>query len=246
MKHKIYLFIGLLVLTLSFGSFERVFACSCEKETPCNTFQTADVVFVGKVIEIKKEAELAFGVYLEVSEAFKGVKVGEIIKIMSVQNNGGGCGYKFEKDEGYLVFSKNVTNRDGIKGFWTYQCSGTRSLEYAEDSINFLRSFISESAETMITGSVEDISRRYFTQFVPLENIKIKAERLGRNKQVFYGTADKSGYFIIKVPVGTYMVTPELPENYIFGVRDEKENKPIRVEKQKCNGKSFVIVKQEK
>lgn len=246
MNHKYFIFLFVFVLMLSLGIFERVFSCSCVKKTPCNIFEKADVVFVGKVVEIRKEGELAFGVYFEVSEAFKGVKIGAKVKIMSVQNDGGGCGYRFENDEVSLVYGRNSVGPAEIKGLWTYQCSGNKPLEYAEESINFLRSFLSESSETVVVGNIEDISSGYINQTFPLENIKIKAQRIGNKKQVFYGTTDKEGFYEIKVPIGTYLITPELSEDYIFGEFDSKENKPLKVEKLKCNGKFFLAIKSKK
>ena len=240
MKRKFILFLFLLFLTLALGNVERILACSCIPKSPCQKFQNADAVFVGKVVEMRQIQENAFAVYFEVSESFKGVKIGERVKIFSHQNDGGSCGYRFEESEVSLVFARNNADSASVSGLWTHQCSGNKPIEYAEESLIFLRKFLSENSGTMIVGSIQDMTEKK-RRNVSVEGIRIKALQIN-SKKVFYGTTNQDGFYEIKVPVGTYQVTPELPDGVIFGELDYKENKPIKVEKLKCNGKFFLIL----
>ena len=55
MKYKIFLFVFSLSLILFLGCFEQIFACMCGKTSTCERYNFADVIFVGKAIEIEKE-----------------------------------------------------------------------------------------------------------------------------------------------------------------------------------------------
>ncbi|MGI9056925.1 MAG: hypothetical protein ACR2F2_14110 [Pyrinomonadaceae bacterium] len=143
MKHKIYIFIFALVLTLSFGSFEQVLACSCVPTAPCQSFGRSDVVFVGKVVgakyqktdndyetinegkknekTISKKVTYDVGeIYFEVTEAFQGTENGSRVTINS-STGGGDCGYWFKRGETYAVFANKEDSNES---------SGISSLTY--------------------------------------------------------------------------------------------------------------------
>lgn len=249
MKQKISILIFALFLVLSFGSVEQVLACSCLWESPCQKYDSADLIFVGKVVEIQKEAENAYSVYVKVSEAFKGVKFGDKAKVLSMQNAYGSCGYKFDMNTEYLVFAQNRNSNTGVKGFWSAQCSGNRKIEKSagetlDDTLEILRR-LNEVDESSIVGRIQGFSKNS-KRLESLKDIKIKAERIGKGKQIFFGTTNYYGEYFIKVPIGRYLVTPILSDDFIFGERNSKINRILRVRNQTCNSKDFVIVNQAK
>jgi len=129
MKHKFYLFIYALVLTLSLGSFEEVFACSCLQQTSCQAYNNADVIFVGKVVGSKEQKTIedysennqnsntstsakpktinydVGEIYFEVQESFLASEKGSRITIHS-GTGGGDCGFWFKRGETYLVYAR--------------------------------------------------------------------------------------------------------------------------------------------
>lgn len=216
MKNKIHITLFSLFLLLSFGSVEQVFACSCGFSSSCQKYNSADVVFVGKVIAIKKIVEDVYSVTFEISETFKGTNINEKINILSIQNDGGGCGYRFEQDKTYLVFAGNSKGLKDISGLWTSQCSGNQLIKYADISIDFLYKFKAFSSEQVIFGNLQDFSIGE-NRILPIEGIKIKAQSTKNKLRTFYGTTNKYGNFDINLPFGTYSVSPELPKDFIFG-----------------------------
>lgn len=176
MKHKISLFFFSLVLTLSLGSFERIFACSCVPTAPCQSFGRADVVFVGKAVgskyqrtvdnyetinegkknerTITKKATYDVGeIYFEVIEAFQGTENGSRVKIHS-STGGGDCGAWFKRNETYVVFAskENSTSPSGISSL-TY---GSSSEKLKPDADRLWTTICSGTKE--IKNTVETLS----------------------------------------------------------------------------------------
>jgi hypothetical protein len=45
----------LLIVVLTFVASEKAIACSCARLSPCQTFNYADIVFVGKAVGSKEK-----------------------------------------------------------------------------------------------------------------------------------------------------------------------------------------------
>jgi hypothetical protein len=144
MKHKVYLFILTFFLTLLFGCFDRVSACTCAAVSPCAAYYQADLVFIGKVVSSKqkkvkikdredKEIEVETDEFnFEVKEIFKG---GDKISKISISGESTTCDFPFKQDETYLVFAYKIGNNEYI----TSTCSHTNKLSDAEEDLKFLR-----------------------------------------------------------------------------------------------------------
>lgn len=136
MKFKTFLFLFPLFLTLFLASSERVLGCTCVPSAPCQNYDRADVVFVGKVLSSKfqrtvddyeysveadgtyvqgKTTKITYDVgeiYFQVEEGFRGAEKGAKITIYS-GTGGGDCGFWFKRGESYVVFaSKEKSNTD--------------------------------------------------------------------------------------------------------------------------------------
>ncbi len=133
-----------LFLMLLMGSFEQVSACSCIQSAPCQDYDRADVVFVGKVVGSKyqktveeyvesletslkpKKKSVTYDVgeiYFEVTEKFGEANIGSRVTIHST-TGGGDCGYWFERGKTYIVFA----SREGSE-----TDSGISSLTFGGD-----------------------------------------------------------------------------------------------------------------
>jgi hypothetical protein len=222
MKEKFSILIFTLFLMLLFGSFEQTFACSCFWESPCQKYADAEIVFAGKVVEIKPKEENLYFVVFELSEAFKGLKDINRVEILSSQNGGGDCSFRFELNEEYLIHSKR--NREGY--FYSHLCMGIQTLKYADESITIYRSFTDPDNQPFIFGKIRDVSEKY-KRLESLKDIRIQAQETGRRKRIFYGTTNENGFFQIKVPSGRYAVTPLLPENFIFSIRGTEKDMTV-------------------
>lgn len=287
MKRKILISIFSLVLMLSFGSVEQVLACSCVPSAPCQNYDRADVVFVGKVVgskfqrtvndydysenanssvptEPKKVTYDVGEVYFQVEEAFQGAEKDSKVTIFS--NTGGGdCGFGFRRGESYVVFaSKENSNSDsGISSLthggsmqqlkpnanrlWTTLCSGTRDIKGGEETLDYLRNLPKDGLGGMIIGRIDESIKDYSDENLtgkPMVDTKIKAQQVDGEKKIFYGTSNKNGYFEIKVPVGKYLVSPELSPYLLFSSRyesEEEETKPLEIKDKRCDSKIFWV-----
>ena len=200
-------------------------------------------------------------IYFEVIEAFGGIEKGSRVTIHS--NTGGGdCGAWFKRGETYVVFAgkENSNTNSGISSLtygdsvenlkpdanrlWTTICSGTRELKGAEETLNFLRNLPPKGSGGTIVGRIDESIRNYIKENLsskPITNTKIQAQNIEDESQKFYGTSGATGYFEIKVPAGSYLVTPVLESNLTFSNRYGGENKPVKIEDAKCESKIFWV-----
>lgn len=102
---------GLALLLVS--NAVPAYSCRCAVETRREDFKKASAVFVGKVLEIKKnenydpqkDALALYEIRLKVVKRWKGAREPEI-KILSNNGPQGACaGFTFEKDEQYLIYA---------------------------------------------------------------------------------------------------------------------------------------------
>ncbi|MBG42355.1 MAG: hypothetical protein CL530_00115 [Aequorivita sp.] len=110
---------SILIIILSLISITQALACSCVEENISlgrkvkAEFQSSDLVFTGKVIDIidNETGETTFSGYpliyiFEVVQTFKGKSETKIIEVVSARESAS-CGYKFNLGETYLVYSIN-------------------------------------------------------------------------------------------------------------------------------------------
>lgn len=136
---KILIFIGFLLI---FGTYESFAQCACVPKlkdiTPKMEFDNADIVFVGKVIEIKRtEKDKKNGSYqetvkFEISKVWKK----ESPKIITVVNYIQGCTNGFEVEKEWLIYAYKRT--DGTFGNGCC-CSRTKSLQKASEDLKEFR-----------------------------------------------------------------------------------------------------------
>lgn len=233
MKNRILLFS--LVLTLLLGCVEQISACSCATTTPCQSFNYAEAVFVGKVVGAKQQRTVedyseasqnsntatpsapktktydVGEIYLEVEEAFHGVKKGERVTIHS-GTGGGDCGYWFSRGETYVVYASAFEDTENkTTGFSTSICSGTRPLEGAANDLEYLRNFSSESRGKFYGGVRQKFNFEKDDEAKPYADLTLNFHKLGSD-DIFSTTTDSEGEFNIDVPAGKYKIVPLLPE----------------------------------
>ena len=136
MKTKSFFFIFLFIFC--FVVSEGYAQCSCTAKyrniTASKEFEYADIVFVGKIIELKKSGRDAkTGSYTEtVKFEVRKIWKADSPKIITVVNKIQGCLNGFEKDEEWLVYG--YKNSDGTFGTGCC-CSRTSILSKADEDL---------------------------------------------------------------------------------------------------------------
>ena len=125
---------GLLVSLRGLGV-----ACSClQPPPPLVAVSNSDAVFVGKVLSVAStnpaERFAPLKVDFEVSERFKGLASDALTVSVFTGSDSALCGYSFEKDVSYLVYSHRS---DGE--YWTGLCDRTRDVRNAGEDLHALR-----------------------------------------------------------------------------------------------------------
>lgn len=116
-------------------------ACSCVMPPPPeDALNEANAVFSGEVVEIIENKKLFGGsygktVHFKVDKAWKGAVESEMI--ITTGNDGGDCGFAFEKGRNYLVYA-SMSNMYVEGTLSTTICHRTTELSSATEDLNAL------------------------------------------------------------------------------------------------------------
>lgn len=124
----------LLIFTL-FASYSAV-ACDCVPEVEMSLeYHRTRAVFIGKVTKVvKAENGRENIVYIEVSENFKGVKTGQLVKVRT-NASGAACGFGFKMGYSYLIYA----NKHPRSNDWsTSICSRTKGMREAKNDLIYI------------------------------------------------------------------------------------------------------------
>lgn len=141
MRNTVFNSMFVLAVILVQGASSEAFACSCGLSAPCQSFSSADVVFIGEVTGSKyprieesddprtsnespvgKSATYESGeVYFKVARVFKGTIPGDRVTVHSTRG-GGDCGQTFLRGRPYVIFASfEGTPKDPSDSFYEYQ-----------------------------------------------------------------------------------------------------------------------------
>jgi hypothetical protein len=233
MKYK-FLFLSLFLMLL-LGAFQQIFACSCVRNiSTCQRLGYSDVIFIGKVVDVKTESGDASAIestVFEVEEMFLGAKKEQII----VRNKSGtSCDTEFATGETYVVFA----NGDEKKGFGTGYCSGNTLISDAAEILDDLRGLPKAGAGGKIYGHVSENLKKRAGESVPMAGVKIKFQELGGKSKIYNAVTDEKGNYELIVPQGKYKIIPTVPAYAALGFIGEE---PIFAKDRACVEESFSI-----
>jgi Carboxypeptidase regulatory-like domain len=184
-------------------------ACSCAPLPPCESFWTADVVFIGRadsVVEKKPGAQVA---QLAVDEWLRGERVGPKLTILSY-GVGGSCDYGFTAGSRYLVHAKKRPD-----GTWSASlCGGTASLADAAAALKYIRSALEQPGAGTLSGNafIDTDPGEGVKSGAPIANARLIL-RSPRGEQTARTDGD-GNYRFMAVPAGEYTLVAELPDDH--------------------------------
>lgn len=130
-------------------SLQMALGCMCDKIKPNEYFQKADVVFVGKVLEVNNykdetlkrfireiQGESTVGAKFQVAQVWKG----EANYYYTINSDSTSCDFNFVEGEEYLIYAKNIGNGS----FYAEKCDGTSLINRASNELNFLTTLKSQ------------------------------------------------------------------------------------------------------
>jgi hypothetical protein len=183
-------------------------ACSCGGiDTVCGSFASAEAVFVGLVNQVdNKTAKAEDGrefvtgqvARVQVEEAFKGIKQGEVI----FKSYGTSCDPQYKEGQRWLFYAVYKKQDEA----WTIRaCDRSSLIQGAADDLHYLRALPESRMKTRIGGKLIDSANK------PMMGVKIKITGKAGIKEVF---TDKDGvYEIYGLPPGKYSIEPEVSPN---------------------------------
>jgi len=201
-----------LLLLPSLASVTK--ACTCGGASPCESYASASVVFVGRVTQIGLKASSrslpdnamsttltdggVLAAQFKVEEPFLGVRVAQV----EVLGQGTTCDYPFKSGERYLVFAyKDPKTRT----FHTNICSGTASLAESNDTLAYLRQAAKRPAGGAFFG---EVVREVYGEAEPRAEPIARTEIILKNgKEQYRGLSDANGKFELRgIKPGRYRV----------------------------------------
>lgn len=199
-----------------------VHACSCAYSDPPQAFNSAQMVFIGRMLggtekistkdrAGKPQTIEAGEVRFTVEEIFKGSAI-EQVTIGIDSMNGTSCGpYGLRRGERYLVYA--YVSQDDKKRMYTGVCTRTITVssEYAKEDLEFLRNLPPSGVGGSLVGRIwADLRAGGAT---PLSLVRVKI--IGPDGTVIFALTDKNGEFnVMQLKPGKYKVEPEFPANY--------------------------------
>lgn len=239
--HRYVLTFSALTIFLLAASIEAN-ACWCvDPGTGCEKVGRSDTIFIGRVVAAKvntprpvqdgDEVERWFGpdqtVTLQVEENFLGAK----FKTIDIVTGASDCDFWFKSGERYLVYASH--GADGK--VHTSKCSGTKTLDKAEEDLAFLRNLPRKGIGARIYGKVlgfGQVNGKYDIQ--GLAGVPVSISGPGRNYDL---TTDDSGeYDLAGIPAGKYRISISVPNNY----RQDELSETVTVNDRGCLRQSFV------
>lgn len=189
-------------------------ACQCAPEsTPCEAYGDASSVFIGQVASADVSTHVGYSSQyceIRVEEVF----LGSIASTVRVSSSSLLCGYEFERDKHYLIYTYGDCS-DGKSFFVTY-CSRTRPLDAAAEDLEFLRSRPGLKGGR-IYGTIErldqiDPSKVGVTKH-PAAGIRVRVQDDVRSHDVV--TNENGWYEAVGMRQGVYRLEVMLPDGLL-------------------------------
>ena len=170
------------------------YPCSCmEPPPPEEAYEEADVVLLGKVINIDLDDS---GYYFEVSiqtiDVWKGDVLDEVIILTETSSDA--CGYNFQINNEYLIYAYSYNS-----GIYTNICTRTNLLEYASEDLDYLNGSNNNETSLEFEDEVQlfqDSAHQKFPELVSTDDGTLHLvwiRELGSNKNVMYSNSTDNG-----------------------------------------------------
>lgn len=243
MLKKLLLLIGISFTIFVFGASVAE-ACSCLRQTSCQAYSNADVVFVGRIMKATdKDGTVTHQV--QVDENFLGLEGKSLVNVNTeIQTS---CGFQMEANKSYLIYASKEKKTGAL---WTGMCTRTTSLEYAKDDLKYLHSLKENGNKGgTIQGKVVDEESAYAEKTKKPEGVdKVYVNRKD-SKEILTTEIESDGsYKLTGLEKGKYRAYLRLPEGFItdqeIGVfSDEKdiESQFEEVNDRGCTVKDYVV-----
>jgi hypothetical protein len=241
--------IALLLLMLSPLSGQSRAGEQCDYGlSTCEAYETADAVFIGKVVRIvpdtftMRQFEEGYDqtAYVEIEKVYKGYK-GRTIVLKQLKH-----AQKFIYGSTYLFYADFDRSR---KHWEVMPCGRTRMAQYAQEDLRFLDKLPTHAGKTRIAGEVvrlyKDPDMGKTLERVAGMRIKI----IGKDKEYDVTTDEKGTYELYDVPPGKYLLEPRPPQGLAFSMAIHNGADPvararsleIELEEHGCSGATIIL-----
>lgn len=219
---------GLVLFLLVFCGVTEVVACRCVRRSPCEFYQQASAIFLGKNLGSKAQGDITF----QVIEAFKNAPE----KTIQMEVGGTFCGATAQPNEVVLVYAMK---NEGGKLF-ARNCGFIRNSELNRGDLEYLRKR-SKVEDARIFGGVYNSAESNLLPRWRATNEHYKKIRIRVSDSVssYLLQLDAEHEFKIKdLPPGKYNVELLLPEDC---VSDSKAVEVVELGERGCQEINFYF-----
>jgi len=183
----------------------RMFACECAPPPPpCEAIGTSELVFLGTVTEIEVQSGGLKTARMNINRVFKG----DLSKTIELFDNGMCDGPDLHVGRQYLMYTSGSPHRPvSARG-----CTRSRSIEEADEDLEFLKAYSAGKVATHIDGTVQyrpDEPDDNEESRTPMKDVRITLS--GNGKQFHTTTTSTGTYSFRNLPPGEYAVNADLP-----------------------------------
>lgn len=226
MKRGIYFLVFALGLIFLQGGAAQIFACDCLEPQPtlCESYGTANAVFVGEVVEgstpdvAPESLRTSNRFVFKIKKNFAGTEEGKTLEIIT---GNGDCAVPFRKGATYLVFAYQSSTM-----LYTTVCSPTRRVSDASDNFDEIQNLLRADGAQIyglvsfwakLFGSAESANQS-------LANFTLQIEQTDGAQKKYPLTTDTDGkYKLANLPAGKYKITPSIPAGFKIGSLQTRE-----------------------
>ena len=216
--------LALAALFVVVACADRASACSCIMGTVSGSYESADAVFLGRVVEVTEEdrgtqqigsMEVPLTILwakVEVEERFKGVD--DRVVLVSPGDKNSSCTIDLQVGRTYLVFANRLP---GDSRLATGACSHTGPLENSALELTFCRRVARDGKTPRVIGTVAESSPASARDVCGGEPRAVAgvAVTLERGDRSLRSVTDREGVFYFDdVPAGSYTIRLGLPDGY--------------------------------
>lgn len=176
------------------------FACSCMYVPLKKQYNSADVIFIGKVVEISRigNVKREYKFIFEVIKSYKGIHTKNIA--VKTGSGSGDCGYGFHYGKIYLVYAY------GENEYSTSICTRTAHISEASLDLTFLEKIPRSLESTAIIGKLSLFVNNELSAY-DLPSLKNFKFNLKNNTNDYLIKTDSNGiYYIENLNPGNYQV----------------------------------------
>ena len=220
---------SLLKALLLFMIFCNTYPCSCFRTSITKSYNSADIIFIGKLTQIHK-ADNEFSFRQEYRFVVSKVLKGEAVDTIAIETGmgGGDCGSYFRDSIDYLIYAYKKD-----KGYTTNICSRSKALSESQIDSVFFEHMPHILSTSSFVGNIYYVRDR--SPFINMCDLTVTI----RNKEHHYVTKTNSqgNFYFLDIKPGVYTIELAISDSLYLS----PYHSSIRIDSLECEEDNYQL-----